>query len=236
MHTMQMTKKYKTTTQRNAALTTGALLLLSLVPAVAGAVRVTELGIGAAVTPDNARFFASPIPVLAHIISSTIYAILGTFQIGGSINNRHNKHHRRIGWVLLPAGLISALSGLWMNQFYQLPPLDGALLYFMRIGFGLLMTGAIAISLVAVRWRDFEAHGAWSLRAYAIGMGAGTQVLTHLLGAPFVGSVDVFERALMMGAGWVINLAVAEWVIARRRAGRTQLASRATAHTAASLT
>jgi hypothetical protein len=52
-------------------------------------------------------------------------------------------------------------------------------------------------------------------RAYAIGLGAGTQVLTHLPWFLLVGKPDETPRAFMMGAGWVINLAVAEWIIRR---------------------
>jgi hypothetical protein len=70
-------------------------------------------------------------------------------------------------------------------------------------------------------------------RAYALGLGAGTQVLTHLpwfilmSGKPGEG-----PRAVMMGGAWVLNALVAEWVIRRRRnAGRYRdgapLASRA---------
>jgi Predicted membrane protein (DUF2306) len=54
-------------------------------------------------------------------------------------------------------------------------------------------------------------------RAYAIGLGAGTQVVTHLPWFVFVGKPDESTRAMLMGAGWVINLAVAEWIIRRRR-------------------
>jgi hypothetical protein len=52
-------------------------------------------------------------------------------------------------------------------------------------------------------------------RAYAIGMGAETQVLTHLPWFILVGKPGESERAALMGAGWVINLVVAEWVIRR---------------------
>ncbi len=54
------------------------------------------------------------------------------------------------------------------------------------------------------------------IRAYAIGMGAGTQVLTHL---PWFILMDVkpgeTARGIMMGAAWVINLTIAEWIIRR---------------------
>ncbi len=37
-----------------------------------------------------------------------------------------------------------------------------------------------------------------------------------LLGELTVGAPDVQARALLMGAGWAINLAVAEWIIRGR--------------------
>ena len=54
-------------------------------------------------------------------------------------------------------------------------------------------------------------------RALVIGMGAGTQVLTHLPWFILVGSAPAeFPRAVMMGAGWVINMLVAEVIIRRK--------------------
>ena len=55
-------------------------------------------------------------------------------------------------------------------------------------------------------------------RAYAIGLGAGTQVLTHLPWFIFAtGKPGEGPRAVMMGAGWLINILFAEWIIRRRR-------------------
>jgi hypothetical protein len=60
------------------------------------------------------------------------------------------------------------------------------------------------------------------MRGYAIGLGAGTQVLTHVPWFLLLGVPDEFTRALLMGAGWVINLAAAEWIIRKRRARQSQ--------------
>jgi hypothetical protein len=38
-----------------------------------------------------------------------------------------------------------------------------------------------------------------------------------MAGEIIAGPPDEFGKALLMGAGWVINLAVAEWAIRRRR-------------------
>ena len=56
------------------------------------------------------------------------------------------------------------------------------------------------------------------MRGYAIGLGAGTQVLTLAAGELIAGPPSELSRALLMGAAWVINLAVAEWAIRRRPA------------------
>ena len=72
-----------------------------------------------------------------------------------------------------------------------------------------------------------QGHRAWMMRGYAIGLGAGTQALTQGVGAVILGAPTELSGALLMGAGWVINLAVAEWVIRRpRRPGRVPGAGR----------
>jgi hypothetical protein len=192
------------------------LLLLSLIPVIFGALRLTELTSGAAVTPQNARFFASPVPVVAHIVSVTVYSLLGAFQFVPSLRGRRG-WHRIAGRILIPAGLLAALSGLWMSVFYPLP--DGYADVPLRLFFGSAMLVSIVLGLDAIRRRDFVRHGAWMTRAYAIGVGAGTQALVGIPWLLLIGPTDVPTRVVLLGAGWVINVAVAEYVI-RRRAGK----------------
>src|SRR5918997_306332 len=90
-----------------------ALILLSLVPVVAGAARVTELGTGPEVTAGNARFVADPVPVVLHIVGAVVYSILGAFQFVPSL--RRHRWHRRAGRILVPCGLTVPLTGLWLN-------------------------------------------------------------------------------------------------------------------------
>ena len=68
-------------------------------------------------------------------------------------------------------------------------------------------------------------HRAWMTRAYAIGVGAGTQALTLAAGEMIGGPPNELENALLMGAGWMINVAVAEWSIRRRRTPRARTIS-----------
>lgn len=202
------------------------LLLLSAVPAIGGSVRLFELGGGAEITPDNARFFASPIPVVLHIIGATLYSILGAFQFSTGLRNRYIRWHRLTGRVLVIAGLAVSLTGLWMAHFYPWPEYDGLYLYWQRLIFGSAMTAALILGYTTARQRDFTSHQAWMIRAYAIGIAAGTQVFTHI---PWFLLPDLQSeglRAICMGAGWVINLLVAEWVIRKRPMRKTHLTAK----------
>jgi hypothetical protein len=201
---------------RSAGWVVAALILLSAIPIAAGAFRLSQLAGGAAITPANARFFASPLPVVLHIVSVTLYSLLGAFQFVPSLRRRRHGWHRAAGRIVLPSGLIAALSGLWMTLFYRVPAYDGALVYGLRLLFGSAMLLALLLGVAALRRRAFVQHGNWMLRGYAIGMGAGTQVLTGLAAAAIIDPPTELSRALLLGAGWVINLAVAEWIIRLR--------------------
>jgi Predicted membrane protein (DUF2306) len=100
-----------------------------------------------------------------------------------------------------------------MTIFYPRPEGASDLLYAFRLFFGFGMVLSIILGFISIRQRDVTQHQAWMTRAYAIGMGAGTQVLTGMVGAMIIGTPNEFENALLMGAAWVINLAVAEWSI-----------------------
>jgi uncharacterized membrane protein len=203
------------------------LIVLSLIPVLAGAARVTELMGSPEITANNARFVASPIPVTVHIVSVTLYSLLGAFQFVPSLRRGRPSWHRIAGRILVPASLLVAISGLWMNFFYPRPPGDGESLVVVRLIVGSAMLASIVLAVFAIRRRAFTSHGAWMTRGYAIALGAGTQVFTML---PWVvifgpiGAADELPRTVLMTAGWVINLGVAEYVI-RRRAQRPKRTS-----------
>jgi hypothetical protein len=59
------------------------------------------------------------------------------------------------------------------------------------------------------------------MRAYALGLGAGTQVFTQGFGEAAFGTGGV-RTDLFQGIAWAINLAVAEWFIRRPAARRAR--------------
>ncbi len=92
----------------------------------------------------------------------------------------------------------------------------------LRLIFGVALVAAVVAGFTAIRRRDVLRHRAWMIRAYAIGLGASTQILTLGFGGAIVGTGEL-STALLTGAGWVVNLVVAEWVIRRRhRESRTR--------------
>jgi uncharacterized membrane protein len=194
------------------------LIVLSVVPVVAGSVRLVELAGTPEVTPQNARFVAMPIPVVIHIVSVTIYCLLGAFQFHSGFRRRHPRWHRNSGRILLPCGIAAALSGLWMTQFYPPPVLDGTTtLYVIRLAVGAAMFVFLIAAFAAIRRGDVATHSAFMIRAYALGIGAGTQVLTHIPFLVFGAELNWTTRTAAMAAGWAINIAGAEWVIWRMR-------------------
>ncbi len=68
----------------------------------------------------------------------------------------------------------------------------------------------LALGVRAVLQRDYARHGAWMLRAYAIALGAGTQSLLLVPWVVLVGLPSPLIEALLMTAGWLINLLVVE--------------------------
>lgn len=198
------------------------LLLLSLVPCVGGILRLLELGSPAQleIMPDNPRIKANPLPVVIHLVSSIPFCILGAFQFLPSFRKRYPKWHGRAGRWLVAAGISSAVSGLWMTHYYSFPDdLQGDLLYMVRLLVGLAMVSFILLGIYAVLKKRFAQHGASMIRAYALGQGAGTQVLVSIPWIITVGEPSGFTRDVLMTLAWIINAFAAEWIIRRRRSG-----------------
>ena len=209
------------------------LVALSFVPVAAGGSRLAQLAGGAQITPENARFFAVPLPVVLHIICASIFALVGAWQFSPGFRRSRRTWHRVAGRIVVPCGLITALSGLWMTLFYPRPVGDGDLLEALRLVFGSAMFVSLVLGYTAARRRAFVRHRIWITRGYAIGLGADTQVLTQVPWILAFGTPGEFIRALLMGAGWVINLAVVEYTLPGHRRDRSPDSSASTPTTAA---
>ncbi len=190
--------------------------MLSFVPVIAGVVRLAGLMSGGGATPENARFMAVPAPIALHIVCASLFCVLGALQLDSALRQRLPRLHRIAGRVAAPCGIVAGLTGLWMTASYAIPAeLQGPLLYGVRLTVGIAMTLAIVVSVRAVLKRRIAQHEAWMVRAYALGQGAGTQVLILLPVSLTAGAPTGFFRDVLMASAWGLNALFAEWIIRR---------------------
>jgi uncharacterized membrane protein YozB (DUF420 family) len=209
-----------------------ALVALSAIPLTAGSLRLIQLAGGPAVLPDDHRFAGFPLPLVVHILGAATFALLGILQFVPGFRRRHRTWHRRAGRVLAVAGVLVAISALWLTLVYEAQAGTGDLLYVLRLVFASAMIACLLLGITAIRRRDVPAHRAWMIRAYAIGLGAGTQVFTEGIGGAILGS-SVLAGDVAKGSAWILNLAIAEWSI--RRASHREQASPTNPRKAAAL-
>lgn len=190
------------------------LLAISFIPIVAGVLRVTPLAAGTTMTPENARFVAAPIPVVLHIIGAILFSVLGAFQFSTGLRQRSPQWHKVSGRVVAASGVVAALSGMWMTVMYPIPAaLQGSLLFGVRLLAGTAMLMAIVLAVTAAMHRNIARHRAWMIRGYALGMGAGTQVVVLMPWMLIVGAPGALLRDVLMSLAWLVNLAIAEMII-----------------------
>ncbi|GII91586.1 membrane protein [Sinosporangium siamense] len=178
------------------------LILLGAAPLAAGTV---SLSVSAA-PPSPA--------VLLHALAAAPYTLLGGLQFAPGLRARRPGLHRAAGRLLVVCGLVVALTGLWLavaNAWH-----DGPLPTGFRIAAGTLMAGSIVLGYAAIRRRDIARHRAWMARGYALGLGAGTQLVLLAFASVISGPPGPLSTTLLMGLAWAGNLAVAEWGVRRR--------------------
>lgn len=195
-----------------------ALVALTMIPLIAGSLRLLEIAGGPQMLPTNPRIDASPAPVVLHVVAAAVYAVGGAFQFPARLRRRHRGWHRGAGRVLVGAGLVVAGSGLWMTLFYPGAP-GGDLLWTVRLVVASATAACIVLGSTAIRRRAIATHRAWMIRAYALTVAAGTQVFTEGVGEGLFGTGDL-STGLSVSAGWVVNATLAEWLIRRPGAGR----------------
>lgn len=194
-----------------------ALLMLSVIPVLAGALRLVQLLGGPELVPADERFAGFPLPLVAHIVGASVFLVVGAFQLVPRFRRNHPGWHRRAGRVLALAGMLVVGSATWMTLLHAAKPGTGSLLYVLRLVFASAMAICLVLGVTAIRHGDVTAHRSWMIRAYAIALAAGTQAFTGGIGGALFGT-GALQGDLALGSAWVINLAVAEWVI-RRHSG-----------------
>lgn len=130
--------------------------------------------------------------------------------------------HRNLGRIYLIAVLFAALSGA-TTSFWNSMGIRGVIGYFML---DVLWAWTAWLAYRAARERRFREHQAWMIRNFALTYAAVTLraalPVLILVQLPFTSNTSfpsLFENAIHTIApwlGWLINIVVAEWLIARR--------------------
>jgi hypothetical protein len=189
--------------------------------------------------------------LLLHIAGGMAAIVFGLFQFVGSLRNSHPPIHRSMGIAYLAAVLVAGTAGLRLSPDTAAFAADGltdgktfdlsaiglspaflgygpsstyspsqffpVVLAFATLSAVWLVTSAVAFAYA--RQRRFDLHRAWMIRSYSLTFAA---VTVRLIGLPLL----VLTRNPVVAIictfwSWILNLAVAEWLI-RRSARRVR--------------
>lgn len=199
---------------RSSALPIIGLLLLGAMPLTFAVIRALQFMGVVEIMPPVAGSVV--VPVAVHIGGALVYATLGAFQFSVSLRRRWPLWHRLAGRLTFAAGMLVALSALWLTFGYFTVSIGGVLLATFRVVVGSAMALSLALGLSAILRRGVARHREWMIRAYALGLGAATQMIILAIAEILTGGpLGELERAGLMGLAWSINFVVAEWIIRR---------------------
>ena len=187
------------------------LAFCTFIPILVAAVSVVQIPLGA-LPEDSLRLAAESVTFFLHALAGVLFGVLGPMQFVLALRRRFGVLHRVTGRFFALAGLMLALSGL--RLLFQVESRSTELLDVARGAFSLALILALALGVMAARARDLKKHRAWMIRAYVIGMGAGTIALVMfpiylVTGAPMTG----LASDIVFVSWWLANIALGEWII-----------------------
>lgn len=194
------------------------LLLLGGINVLFGALQLDTIQQGPPTVPDEfttMQYFATPIPIVLHIVSGIVLNLMAPFQFARTFRRRWPVWHRWSGRLLIISGVLAALTGLWMNQFF---PAYGAPLKSPGIivnSVGIIVSFGLSLRLII--GGDVQGHRAWMMRAVAFGLGPATQRIFFIPFFLAYGVPSDLAIGFIVWLGFVLNLIVVEWVLLRER-------------------
>ena len=117
------------------------------------------------------RYVREPVPAYVHIVPGMVFLLGALFQLSGRVRSRHLAGHRRLGRVLVPAGLLSGVLAVVVGVWF---PFGGPTEAVAAVLFGAWFVVTLVLGWRAVRRRDVLAHRRWMIRAFAVALGVGT--------------------------------------------------------------
>lgn len=157
------------------------------------------------------RYLEHPVVTTIHMLSGIMFLILAPLQFNKRIRTENLGLHRTLGRVLVVCALISGLYGV--ASTVVLPVFGGLASETAGWFFGVIFIFATLRAFWCARNKKIKQHREWMIRAFAVGLGVGTQrvILLMLLTSTDYSFQDSFGPALWLGLG--LNLLIAEiWI------------------------
>lgn len=126
------------------------------------------------VPPDDSydqRYALHPVLAYAHILPGVLYLVGAPLQLSRRFRERHFTLHRRLGRVLLPAGITAGVFAIAFGAPYAFGGLSESSATVLFAAYFLV---ALVTAFAAIKAGDVTGHRRWMIRAFAIGLAVGT--------------------------------------------------------------
>lgn len=151
-----------------------AIPILIIVGFIVRRLLVDVPSLAAGTVPEDeyhARFVRHPWLTYVHILLGLLYMVGATLQLAYWFRSRHYTVHRRMGRILLVAGLITGVTSIVMGLWF---PFGGLAELSAVILFSIWFLACLLLAFRAIRADNMVRHRRWMIRAFAIGIGVGT--------------------------------------------------------------
>ncbi len=148
-----------------------------------------------------------------HVFTSILIITSGLLQFSKTILTKYTKIHRISGFIYLAVTLLISGPAALVMSFYA----NGG--YPAQTSFVILSLLWIGTSFLAyhfVRKKDYERHGKWMVRSYALTLSAVSLRLYSYLFDVFHFTMDPVDLYILLSwLSWTLNLLIAEILIKR---------------------
>ncbi len=148
-----------------------------------------------------------------HVFTSILIITSGLLQFSKTILTKYTKIHRISGFIYLAVTLLISGPAALVMSFYA----NGG--YPAQTSFVILSLLWIGTSFLAyhfVRKKDYERHGKWMVRSYALTLSAVSLRLYSYLFDVFHFTMDPVDLYILLSwLSWTLNLVIAEILIKR---------------------
>ena len=163
------------------------------------------------------RFARHTAATLLHVVPGAAYMLLVPLQLSRRIRSRHPRVHRWNGRLLLVAGTVSALAGLFFGLGMPYVGIGEAIVVALTGGLFLFASGR---AFVAIRRKQVAVHREWMLRALSVALGISVvRIVAGVYDTAFSPAGYAMRVIFVwsLWTGWAISIGVAElWIRSTR--------------------